>query len=91
MQEDVYCILSSNDVVSLLAMYCVCYMFIHLNDANHKGKRLLNLCLYIASIGIVNKYVLLAFLTGPFLPSHFIRSQILLIKVIFCINWKVKS
>ena len=44
MQEDVYCILSSHDVVSLLAMYCVCYMYIHLNDANHKGKRLLNLC-----------------------------------------------
>ena len=88
MEEDVCYIHSSNDLVSLLAMYCVCYMYIHLNDANHKGKRLLNLCLCIASIGIVNKYVLLAFLTGPFLPFNFIRSQILLIIVIFCIIWK---
>ena len=31
MQEDVCYIHSSNDLVSLLAMYCVCYMFIHLN------------------------------------------------------------
>ena len=88
MEEDVCYIHSSNDLVSLLAMYCVCYMYIHLNDANHKGKRLLNLCLCIASIGIVNKYVLLAFPTGPFLPFNFIRSQILLIIVIFCIIWK---
>ena len=88
MQEDVCCIHSSNDLVSLLAMYCVCYMYIHLNDANHKGKRLLNLCLYITSFGIVNQYVLLASLTGPFLPSNFIRFQILPIIVIFCIIWK---
>ena len=57
-----------------------CYVsacYICCDDANHKGKLLFSLCLYIASVGIVNEHFKLAFLTmyffsdsSPYIP-HF--------------------
>ena len=46
-----------------------CYVsacYICCDDANHKGKLLFSLCLYIASVGIVNKHLKVAFLTMYF-------------------------
>ena len=62
--------------ISQMIMYVclLCFCMLHFNDANHKGKLLFNLCLYIASIGTVNKHVKLSFLTMYF----FFRIPVLL-------------
>ena len=70
----------SNDYV--FACY-VSACYICCDDANHKGKLLFSLCLYIASVGIVNKHFKLAFLTMYFFfQIPVLISHILLIIVV---------
>ena len=62
-----------------------CYVsacYICCDDANHKGKLLFSLCLYIASVGIVNKHFKLAFLTMYFFQIPVLISHILLFIVV---------
>ena len=55
-----------SQMIMYVCLLCFCMLYTHFNDANHKGKLMFNLCLYIASIGTVNKHVKLAFLTMYF-------------------------